>query len=213
MKNSFLYMSCIRINIPIKALVSSLKMQDSVANKYFSPSIKANVQLLLSNAHALLHYVYQKQIQPHFLEGKIQENEKFNHNKVIGYDAMGLQLAPLIKVSSTMMFSKVGRTDRFDRSIRKCGFVSVNSSTFCLKLSFLPCLSTCFLGISYADLWYNLHLFKHLAPYTDKFSRGFNITNKGFGNIRVDWLSRTIIFVSVKHTKQDFKISRRITNS
>ena len=50
------------MNIPSKALVSSLKMQDSVANKYFSPSIKANVQLLLSSAHALLHYVYQKQI-------------------------------------------------------------------------------------------------------------------------------------------------------
>ena len=152
-------MSCIRMNIPSKALVSSLKMQESMTNKYFSPSIKANVQLLLSSAHALLHYVYQKQIQPHFLEGKIQENERFNHNKVIGHDAMGLghdamglQLAPLIKVGSTMMFSKVGRTDRFDRSIRKCGIVSANSSTFCLKLSFLPCLSTCFLGISYADL-------------------------------------------------------------
>lgn len=145
-------MSCIRMNIPSKALVSSLKMQDSVANKYFSPSIKANVQLLLSSAPALLHYVYQKQIQPHFLEGKRQENEKFNHNKVIGYDAMGLQLAPLIKVGSTKMFSKVGRTDRFDRSIRKCGFVSANSSTFWPKLSFLPCLSTCFLGISYTNL-------------------------------------------------------------
>lgn len=126
---------------------------------------------------------------------------------------MGLQLAPLIKVGSTKMFSKVGRTDRFDRSIRKCGFVSANSSTFWPKLSFLPCLSTCFLGISYTNLWYNLHLFKRSAPYTDKFSRGFNITNKGFGNIRVDWHSRTIIFVPVKHTKHDFKISRRIANS